>query len=215
MSTENNKPLTATEQYLSVLNEYNDRGQVFIGGSFNDTLSEYSGKQFLDANESAVQLGRDYTTIVIDSQGGSVTTLHRLVYCMHAFRPNPQHKYLGYAAVQAGSAAFDLLQYCDWRVSHPGTHFTIHYGSISMSNYDQAMLYENPSKALNYHKKRIEGVLDLYEKRSKLSRAKLHNLCKGDTRLTALEALEYGFIDEIVHVAPQQEQQRPNYCLKF
>jgi ATP-dependent protease ClpP protease subunit len=214
LSSSNNL-VSVAEQYVSTLNEYNNRGQVFVVGNFNDMLSDYSGKQFLDANESSINLGRDYTTILIDSQGGSVTVLHRLVYCMHTFRPNPKFKYVGYAAVQAGSAAFDLLQYCDWRVSHPGTHFTIHYGNISMSNYDQAMLYENSSKALKYHKKRIEGVLDLYEKRSKLSRAQLHNLCKGDTRLTASEALEYGFIDEIIPVAPEKTPDRPNFSLQF
>jgi ATP-dependent protease ClpP protease subunit len=205
----------STEQYLEVLDEYNNRGQIFVGGSFNDMLANYSGKQFLDANEAAVKLGRDYTTIVIDSQGGSVTVLHRLVYCMHTFRPNADFKYVGYAAVQAGSAAFDLLQYCDWRISHPGTHFTIHYGTSSMSNYDQALLYENSRMALKYHKSRIDGVLDLYEKRSKLRRSQIHNLCKADTRLTASEALEYGFIDEIIHVAPNQVPSRPNYSLTF
>lgn len=212
MSSSNN---VSADQYLSVLNEHNERGQVIISGSFNEMLSDFSGKQFLDANEAAVNLGRDYTTIVIDSQGGAVTVLHRLVFCMHAFRPNSEFKYIGYAAVQAGSAAFELLQYCDWRISHPGTHFTIHYGTASISNYDLAMLYENPSKAVMYHKKRIEGVLDLYEKRSKLTRSQIHNLCKADTRLTAKEALEYGFLDEIVPVAPTKVPLRPNYSLKF
>ena len=211
---ESNKLVTEEEQYLQSISEFNDRGQVFINGTMNELMSDFSAKQFLDANESSIKLGRNYTTIVIDSLGGSIITLQRLVYCMHTFRPSVEgFKYIGYAAVQASSAAFDLLQHCDWRVAHPGTFFHAHYGTISMSNYDQAMLYENSSKALKYQKRRVESVLDLYEKRSNLSRLQLHNLCKADTKFTAKEALEFGFIDEIIHVAPAKVPDRPNFSL--
>ena len=215
MSSPNpNNLVTEEEQYLQSISEFNDRGRVFISGTMNELMSEFSAKQFLDAKENSVEQGRNYTTIVIDSSGGLITTLHRLVYCMHTFRPSKAgFRYIGYATVHASSAAFDLLQHCDWRVAHPGTYFIAHYGIISMSNYDQAMLYENSSEALNYHRRRVEGVLDLYEQRSKLSRSDIHNLCKAESKFTAVEALEYGFIDEIIHVAPSVIPQRPNFSL--
>lgn len=201
-------------EYLNSILEFNAQGKVLITGSFsNSQMSDFAGHQFIEANEAAINLGRNYTTILIDSEGGSIATLQKLVSCMDMYRPNSEHKYIGYSTVQALSAAFDFLQYCDWRVCYPGTTLLLHYGSMNISNFEQAMLYENPRKAMKYQLARLDDTLKLYARRSKLDKTQLHQLCKADTRLTGRQALEFGFIDELIEVAPESIPERPNYSL--
>jgi ATP-dependent protease ClpP protease subunit len=200
--------------YLSSISEFNSKGKVLITGSFSNSLmADFAGHQFIEANEAAVNLGLSYTTILIDSEGGSIATLQKIVSCMDMFRPNSDHKYIGYTTVQAVSAAFDLLQYCDWRVCYPGTSLLLHYGSMNITNYEQAMLYENPRKAMKYQLARLDDTLKLYARRSKLNKTQLHDLCKSDARITGRQALEFGFIDELIEVAPESIPERPNYSL--
>jgi ATP-dependent protease ClpP protease subunit len=194
--------------------EFNEKGKVLITGSFSSSsMAELAAPQFIEANETAVKLGRNYTLILIDSEGGSIATLQKLISCMDMFRPNSEHKYIGYVTVQASSAAFDLLQHCDWRVAYPGTSLGIHYGTMNLTNSEQAMLYENPRKAMKYQLDRLDDTLELYVRRSNLTKTQLHELCKAESRLTGRQAFKFGFLDELLEVAPASVPSRPDYTL--
>ncbi len=200
--------------YIVTLDEFNRRGKILVNGSFDKNMSDWAAKQVKNSCEAAVELGLGYVMFVIDSQGGSTTTLQRFVSYMEMFRPNPDFKFVGFVSVDAHSAAFELLQYCDWRVAHAGASLWGHYGKASISNADQVKLYENSKDSLAYEKARIKETLRAYSKRSGLSEKQVHQFLKNDLPVTAQQALELGFIDEIVDNIPVKSI-KPDFSLNF
>jgi len=210
--TQSNKEYPS--HYLMTLNDFNTRGKILVNGSFDKNMADWAGKQIKTSCESAEEHGLGYAMFVIDSQGGAVETLQRFVSYMEMFRPNPDFKFVGYVSVDAHSAAFELLQYCDWRIAHIGACLWPHYGKLVLANHDQALLYEGNKNALAYEKNRIQETVRAYSKRSGLSAKQVHQILKSDLPLTATQALELGFIDEIVDNIPDKSI-KPDFTLKF
>lgn len=200
--------------YLNVINEFNSKGKILVTGVFDQNMADFSIRQLRAATEASVSMGLDHSMFVIDSQGGSTLALQRFVSYFEFFRPSTDFKYLGYVSGEGYSAAFELLQYCDWRVAHSGASLWAHYGKMSIGNQDLSLLSENHHSALAFERSRIKETVRVYSKRSHLPEKQVHQILKNDLPMTASQALNYGFIDEIVDNTPSKSI-RPEFSLKF
>jgi len=92
------------------------------------------------------------------------------------------------------SAALMILQAAQKRVSRPNTVFMIHQSSY----WKAEKTYIDEMNVLNQEWNRSEGLfLSQTIEKSKLSKEKYYEIAKPRKYLSAQEALELGFIDEI------------------
>lgn len=204
--------MSYSKEFLAEMVKANKQGKIWVG-DFDDEGGNYAPNQVKMAIESAQKMGKNYALFIIDSMGGKVSSLQRFLGAIQVFKP--ENFYLvGYVSTQAYSAAVDLLQQMDWRVAHRSSSLLVHYGSASLSNFDQAMLYESNSNALAFEKSKLSIYMDMYIQRSggKISKDTLHSLCKSNAPITAQQALELGLLDEVVDTLPL-ESFRPDYKL--
>jgi ATP-dependent protease ClpP protease subunit len=201
-----------SKEYLAEMVKANKHGKVWVG-DFDEEQGIYAPNQVKLAVESAQKMGKNYALFIIDSMGGKVSVLQRFLGAIQIYKPKDFYL-VGFVSTQAYSAAVDLLQQMDWRVAHRSASLLVHYGSASLSNFDQAMLFENNSSALAFEKSKLSVYMDMYIKRSggKISRDKVHFLCKSNAPVTAQQALEIGLLDEVVDTLPL-ESFRPDYNL--
>jgi ATP-dependent protease ClpP protease subunit len=154
---------------------------------------------------AAKERGQEWLTLHIDSYGGEVAVLDAIRMAMYETRL----KFVGFVMTRAMSAAFDLLQHCDWRVGLSGMLLMAHYGSTGVSNATLAMLHETPKMALELERARIEESLKFYARRSGLPVRRIHELCRSDVRFTSHQALAMGFLDEVIDPAPTTSTRPP------
>lgn len=202
-----------TEEYVAEMKRFNQNGKILVFGDFDHEMGGYAPEQVQDAVASAQRLGRDHAMFIIDSGGGNVISLQRFLGAMHMFRPSPDFKFVGYVAVQAASAAFMLLQHCDWRVAHADAMLLVHYGRSPLGGMDAAFVYGGAEHALRYERQRNQEMLEFFARRSgKCTAQEIHALCKADLPLTPSQCLEYGFVDEVITTIPQVSA-RPDYSI--
>lgn len=72
--------------------------------------------------------------LIIDSFGGIVAILNKIIDLMHLYRLKPDFKYVGVAMGTCYSSGFNLLQNCDWRVGLSSSSFVFHFGSKKLGN---------------------------------------------------------------------------------
>ena len=76
-------------------------------------------------------MNKNYVILIIDSFGGIVAILNKIIGLMHLYRLKPDFKYVGVAMGTCYSSGFNLLQNCDWRVGLSSSSFVFHFGSKS------------------------------------------------------------------------------------
>jgi ATP-dependent protease ClpP protease subunit len=182
--------------------KYNENGMIVVFGRFNQNMWLHAHEQFEAATQAAVKRKKNHAHIIIDSPGGAVTTLNRMIGCMHLYRPKPDFKYVGHVINKCCSAAFILLQYCDWRVSLSMSQFMFHFGRTELTNSSLSTLLTNSDQFLSNFNSRLNYLITTVAARSGQSHERLARIAQFDTLFSAQSALELNFIDEIVQSVP-------------
>jgi ATP-dependent Clp endopeptidase proteolytic subunit ClpP len=112
------------------------------------------------------------------------------MYNMLRARPNTESVVIGIAA----SMASVLMLGAEKRAMCKGTMVMIHNPMGGFNGSPTADEMEEQAKALRMLK---SNMIDIYAARTKLGKKKLSDMMDETTFMTAEEALEYGFIDEI------------------
>ena len=193
------------EEYVAIAKAQAAQGKIMCQGQFNRDMQELVPNLIYEAGVAAKERDQQWLAIHIDSYGGEVAVLDTIRMAMYETRL----KFVGLVMTRAMSAAFDLLQHCDWRVSLSGMLLMAHYGSTGVSNADLATLHESPKMAFELERARIAESLQFYSRRSGLPAKRIHELCRSDVRFTAHQALAMGFLDEVIDPAPSTSTRPP------
>jgi len=198
------KPENAKKISSIDTNKFNSQGMIIIDGEFNYQLVRNIHTQFEAAIQAATKMNRNYVILIIDSFGGSVDVLNKIIGLMHLYRPNPDFKYIGVAIGVCHSSGFILLQHCDWRVGLSSSSFMYHFGSKRLNNQALSNALSNPEWYLKSENSYLTSCLRSISRRSGQSIEFLKVIAKIETQMTPEIALEYNFIDEIKECIPER-----------
>lgn len=181
------EPSQQANKYLLYI--YDDVSEY---GQFNWNTWEY------DESETSAKYFRDQLNTIpdgaeielhINSNGGSVkegTAIYNLL-------KQKNSTITGIVDGVAHSIAFLILQACDIRKMGMGTSGLIHNMWMSCyGNSKQLRKYADDLDVLS------ESNLEVFAERAKISREEIKAMMEAETYVTPEQALEYGFIDEIV-----------------
>jgi len=182
--------------------KFNLGGSVVIDGEINNQLGIGIHSQFETAVLSALKLNRNHVQLIIDSYGGSVKILSKIISAMQIHRPNPEFKYVGFAGGSCYSAAFILMQHCDWRVALNSSTFLCHYGNVHIVNSSFSALLSDRETFLDIYSSMASYPFEAVVRRSGQSIETLKKLADINISISAKSALEYNFIDEIIDCVP-------------
>lgn len=183
---------------------FNSQGMIIIDGEFNHQLAGNIHTQFESAIQAATKMNRDYVILIIDSIGGFIAILNKIIGLMHLYRPKPDFKYVGVAIGLCNSSGFNLLQNCDWRVGLSSSSYVFHFGSKRFGNQALSNAISDPEWYLKSEYSYLTSWLQIISKRSGQSIEFLKMIARMETQMTPEIALEYNFIDEIVDCTPER-----------
>lgn len=130
--------------------------------------------------------------LVIDCTGGIVTAgLDMFDMIMFSNAP-----VAGIVYSRADSMASVILQACDKRYALPHARMLIHY--LKTNEIPLNELDEEPEKALRSAKERQNSINEIYQKATGRSIEEIKSKMKENKSMTAMEALDFGLIDEII-----------------
>jgi ATP-dependent protease ClpP protease subunit len=183
--------------------------EIFINGYLSDAYEEdpgidYKSAQYFLKNLSVLEMfGRSKITIHMQISGGEWSDGMAM---FDAIRSSKSHiTIISYA--QASSMSGVLLQAADHRVLMPNTHFMLHYGSVGVESSSNVA-----AEVVRFNNLECKKMLQIFTERavegpffkskrwgSKRISEYLDNEMnkRGDWYLTAEEAVEMGFADEI------------------
>lgn len=171
---------------LYIYDDVSEYGQ-FNWNTWEYDDSETSAKHFRD-QLNAIPDGAEIE-LHINSNGGSVkegTAIYNLL-------KQKNSTITGIVDGVAHSIAFLILQACDVRKMGMGTSGLIH--NMWMSCYGNAKQLRKYADDLDVLS---ESNLEVFAERAKISREEIKAMMEAETYVTPEQALEYGFIDEIV-----------------
>ncbi|NBO36367.1 hypothetical protein EBU91_02355 [bacterium] len=204
MSEETEMPAEKPQSMKINAKKFNLAGSVVIDGEINNQLGIGIHSQFDTAVQSALKLNRNHVQLIIDSYGGSTNILSKIISAMQIHRPNPEFKYVGFAAGACYSSAFILLQHCDWRVALNSSTFLCHYGNVHLINSSFSALLSDRETFLDIYSSMASYPFDAVIRRSGQSFETLKRLADINISISAKSALEYNFIDEIIDCVPEK-----------
>ena len=132
-------------------------------------------------------------TYVVDTPGGHVNAILKFVDFIDLTKQKyPNVKFTSIISGMVASAGTIMCMVADKRCMTKHAHAMIHELSTGNSGrYTQLMAYTDFLKDLH------DKLVDIYHKRTKISKERLEVLLKDDTWYNAVDYLKEGFIDEI------------------
>ena len=132
-------------------------------------------------------------TVYITSDGGDASVGFG-IYDLLNFYPGQK---IGIVQGMAGSMAATILQACDWRVALPNSEVLIHH--IKGNGFPLIYLQdEEKLKKFNASRKSFLNQYDILAKRTGKTIEEIIQQCEEDESMSAVSALAYGLIDQIV-----------------
>ena len=191
-----------TDDFVKGAKELARTGRIPVYGYFTPEMQELVTECMYIAMRSLLPQKKQWATFVIDSNGGSVDVLNSIRTVMN----ESGLKFRGLVQSRARSAGFILLQYCNWRVATVNTNLLVHYGGSGLGNEELTAIMEDHEYVVSYHKKRLEQMIREISQRTGVSREKLHEYSRFERDILAQEALELGFLDEVLSSVPKSER---------
>jgi ATP-dependent protease ClpP protease subunit len=143
---------------------------------------------------SAKNRKKDFVTLIINSNGGSISSLVAIKSALKI----TMVKTVGIVMGKARSAGFQLLQQCDVRYAVNGSYLMPHWGSGSFGNNELAAIMSGDLWPIE-HEKSIRGLLfNDVQKRTGMDPEELQKIYDTDRDFTAEEALGLNFIDKVI-----------------
>lgn len=142
----------------------------------------------------------DDVEIVLNSYGGSVNAATKIYDAIKAYPGKVEITISGTAA----SAAVGMVMAADKLRITPGSMMMIHDPSCMACGNRRDL--EEAIRMLDTAK---DSILNVYETRVRTKREELSDLMSAETWMDSREALERGFVDEIVTEARNEARERP------
>lgn len=140
-----------------------------------------------DIDNAIAEANGDELNIYVASGGGSMYAGVEIYEALKSYSGSKKIHIVSHAHSAASFAP------CAGRaIMSPGALMMIHKVSSGASGNSDDM-----QRAANTLNKHDEAVVSIYQAKTGMDREKLLNLMKNETYMTAQEALEYGFVDEI------------------
>ena len=188
-----------SDEFIKGAREMARIGKIPVYGTFNSEMRDLVIECIGIASRSLLPQKKEWCTLYIDSNGGWIDVLNSIRTAML----ESGLKFRGVVQSRARSAGFILLQYCDWRVATVNTNLLVHYGGSGLGNEELTAIMEDHEYVVNYHKKRLEQMIKDIMERSGVSQMKLHEFSRFERDILAQEALEMGFLDEVISNVPK------------
>jgi ATP-dependent protease ClpP protease subunit len=169
---------------------------VYLVGTFNDDRSEVLAHNAMAALLKAHKEVRLSTpiTLYISSGGGYVELGLAIQSIIEQIRREGR-KVIAHVLGYAFSSAFDIVQHCDIRRAEPTAGFMTHEEQYSDTEGSTSKILAD----VTFGKKMEQAQLELYVKRAGKTVQFYRNKIRGrEWNMNAREALEAGFLDEIV-----------------
>jgi ATP-dependent protease ClpP protease subunit len=191
-----------SEEFVRGAREMARIGKIPVHGVFNSEMGSLVTECIGIASRSLLSQKKEWCTLYIDSNGGYIDVLNGIRTVMQ----DSGLKYRGLVQSRARSAGFVLLQYCNWRVATVNTNLLVHYGGSGLWNEELTAIMEDHEYVVAYHKKRLEQMVREIAERSGVSKEKIHEYSRFERDILAQEALEMGFLDEVISLVPKSEK---------
>lgn len=191
-----------SDEFIKNSREMARIGKIPVFGYFGPEMRELVVECIWIASRTLLPQKKEWCTLFIDSSGGDVDVLNSIRTAMN----ESSLKFRGVVQARALSCGFVLLQYCNWRVATVNTNLLVHYGGSGLRNEELTAIMEDHEYVANYHKNRLDQMVKDIMERSGVSQMKLHEYSRFERRILAQEALEMGFLDEVVSTVPKSEK---------
>lgn len=165
-----------------------DNRLIYLSGDVNEQMAAI-GVKGIFALDMAAKKGDEPITIILSSDGGcwyAAMAIYDAI--LHA-----TNKVNVVVVGQAMSMAAVILQAANERIVAPNASIMIHVGSHEFSGHP-----ENFKRWAEEDKRMTTRMEDIFVSTSGLARAKIREMLKFDTILTAQEAVELGFADRVL-----------------
>ncbi len=137
--------------------------------------------------------GTDDIIIEMNSGGGSVIAAHEIYTAILNYNGNIEIHVVGIA----GSAASEILTACKNKITNVGVVMIHNCSSSASGDYRDMDSASQMLQVIN------QSIRNAYKAKTGLSDEKLVELMDNTTWMSAEEAVEYGFVDEIIKAEPQ------------
>lgn len=181
-------------KFFNISNLNEEEGEIKVYGE----IAKYPWKEygetsaFLFTEELNLLKNVKRINLRINSPGGNVFEAQTMYNSLKQFAKDRGIEVVTFIEGVAASAATLLALAADKIKIGEGCLFMIHNPSICTSGYSNEL-----RKAADLLDKIKENILDIYEKKSSLSREDIAQKMNEETWFTAKEAVEVGFADEI------------------
>jgi ATP-dependent protease ClpP protease subunit len=180
-----------TKSDRSIERELLQQGVILIYDDITEQTFAKLRKQLLHF----VTIGNPDIEIRIDSEGGESISGNLMYDHVRLYKG----KTIGIVTREAMSMASVILQACTTRKIYRHAWLHIHtmqtFGSLSLTELSDAADFADLKRGLE---KGTNFILESYALRAKIERAAIRKLMDEDRRMFAAEALELGFVDEII-----------------
>lgn len=198
-------PMIYSPDFVEVCREYAKDGKILVYGRFTSEMRSVFEECVYIAEKALSSRKKRWCKIVIDSPGGEVNSLTAMKDIMNS----SSLKFYGKVRARAFSCGMLLLQNCHWRTAVSDASLLFHYGSSSISNSEFGRLRQGDNSFVDFQSSRLNQMISEVSQRTGLPAEKLDELALADRNLTPIQALELGFLDEVLSHVKVSEKPHP------